>query len=166
MEASLVHTRPDTYKIDPFNGTFFKKWQEKVFLAIDVVNLGHILTDPKPKDNSELLPTWETRNKQVRHAILSTFTNELFDVYYQYKVAKEMWNAMHKKYILEGVGTQKYVIKNFRNFQMTENRDVSSQIRGYHLLINDLALKDIKLPKPFVVGYLVETLPKSWKDYK
>ena len=57
MEASLVHTRPDTYKIDPFNGTFFKKWQEKVFLAIDVVNLGHILTDPKPKDNSELLPT-------------------------------------------------------------------------------------------------------------
>ena len=60
MEASLVHTHPDTSKIDPFNRTFFKRWQEKVFFAIDVVNLGHILTDLKPKDGSHLLPTWKT----------------------------------------------------------------------------------------------------------
>ena len=31
---------------------------------------------------------------------------------------------MNKKYILEDAGTQKYVIGNFRNFQMTEDRDV------------------------------------------
>ncbi|KAL6319669.1 hypothetical protein AAG906_026720 [Vitis piasezkii] len=49
---------------------------------------------------------------------------------------------------------------------MTGDRDVSSQIHDYHLLINDLAIEDIKLPKPFMVGYLVETLPESWKDYK
>ena len=57
MEASLVHTHLDTSKIDPFNGTFFKRWQEKVFSAIDVVNLRHILIDPKPEDGSHLLPT-------------------------------------------------------------------------------------------------------------
>ena len=73
---------------------------------------------------------------------------------------------MNKKYILEDAWAQKYVIENFRNFQMTENRDVSSQIHDYHLLINDLVIEDIKLPKPFVTSYLVETLPKSWKDYK
>ena len=73
---------------------------------------------------------------------------------------------MNKKYILEDAWTQKYAIENFRNFQMTENRDVSSQIHDYHLLINDLVIEDIKLPKPFVTSYLVETLPKSWKDYK
>ena len=60
MKASLVHTHPDTSKIDPFNGTFFKRWQERVFFAIDLVNLGHILTDPKLKDGSHLLPTWKT----------------------------------------------------------------------------------------------------------
>ena len=27
-------------------------------------------------------------------------------------------------------------------------------------------MKDVKLPEPFVVGYLVKTLLKSWKDYK
>ena len=33
-------------------------------------------------------------------------------------------------------------------------------------MINDLAIEDIKLPKPFVASYLVETLPESWKDNK
>ena len=53
MEASLVHTRPDTSKIDPFNGTFFKRWQKRVFSTIDVVNLGHILIDQKPENGFE-----------------------------------------------------------------------------------------------------------------
>ena len=97
MEASLVHTRPDTSKIDPFNGTFFKRSQERVFSAIDVVNLGHILIEPKPEDGSHLLPTWETKNKQVRHAILSTISNEIFYIYCQFKVAKEIRDAMNKK---------------------------------------------------------------------
>ena len=161
MEVSLVHTRLDTSKVDSFNGTFFKIWQEKVFSAIYVVNLGRILIDSKPEDGSHLLPTWETGNKQVRHAILSTISNEFFYIYCQFKVAKEIWDAMNKKYILEYAGTQKYAIGNFRNFQMTEDRDVSSQIHDYHLLINDLAIEDIKLPEPFVADYLVETLPES-----
>ena len=57
MKASLIHTHPDTSKINPFNGTFFKRWQERVFSTIDVVNLGNILTDPKPEDGSHMLPT-------------------------------------------------------------------------------------------------------------
>ena len=68
---------------------------------------------------------------------------------------------MTKKYIVEDVGTQKYDIGNFRKFQMTEDRDVSSQIYDNHMLVNDLVIKDIKLPKPFVAAYLIETLPDS-----
>ena len=162
----LVHTCPDNSKIDPFNRTFFKRWQEKVFFAIDVVNLGHILTDLKPKNGSHLLPTWETGNKQVRHVIMSTLSNELFYIYCQFKAAKEIWDAMNKKHILEYARTHKYAIRNFRNFQMIKDRDISSQIHAYHLLINDLAIEDIKLHESFMAGYLVETLPESWKDYK
>ena len=34
------------------------------------------------------------------------------------------------------------------------------------MLINDLAIEDIKLTEPFLVGYLVETFLESWKGYK
>ena len=74
MEASLVHTCPNASKIDPFNRTLFKRWQEIAFSTIDVVDLGHILIDPKPEDGSKSLPTWEIGNKQVRHDILSTIS--------------------------------------------------------------------------------------------
>ena len=40
---------------------------------------------------------------------------------------------------------------------MTADRDVSYQIHDYHLLINDLAIEDIKLPEPFVASYLVDS---------
>ena len=73
---------------------------------------------------------------------------------------------MTKKYMLEDARTQKYVIQNFRKFQMTKDRDVSSQIHDYHILINDLVIEDIKILEPFVVGYLIETLLDSWKDCK
>ena len=49
---------------------------------------------------------------------------------------------------------------------MTEDRDVSSQIHDYHMLINDLITEDINLPEPFIASYLKETLPDSWKDNK
>ena len=65
---------------------------------------------------------------------------------------------------MEDVRTHKYAIGNLTNFQMTKDINVSSQIHYYHLLINDLAIKEIKLPEPFVVNYLVETLLESWKD--
>ena len=79
--------------------------------TIDVVNLGHILTDLKPKSDSKDSSKWENENKQVRHGILSTLTNELFDIYCQYKVAKEIWDSLTKKYIVEDTGTEKYVRK-------------------------------------------------------
>ena len=97
------------------------------------MNLVNILTYPKPKSDYEDLSKWENGNKQVKHAILSKLTNELFDVYCQYKVAKEIWDALTKRYMVEDVGTQKYVIVNFRKFQMTEDRDVSSQIISWSM---------------------------------
>ena len=77
MESSLIHTRHETSKIDPFNGAFFKRWQERIYSAINVVNLRHILTDPKSKSGYENCPKWENENKQVKHLILSTLINEL-----------------------------------------------------------------------------------------
>ena len=54
----------------------------------------------------------------------------------------------------------------FQKIPIDRVLDVSSQIRDYHLLINDLAHEDIKLSKPFQARQLIETLTNSLKDYK
>ena len=53
-------------------------------------------------------------NKQVRYVILSTLSNELFDNYRQFKIVKDIWDTMNKKYTLKDVRTQKYAIQDFR----------------------------------------------------
>ncbi|XP_039119091.1 uncharacterized protein LOC120255315 [Dioscorea cayenensis subsp. rotundata] len=133
-------------------------------------NLAHILTEAKPDPTSEAysetLSIWEKRNKICRHTILSTLSNELYDIYCDLKTAKEIWNSLHKKYVVEDARNQKYAIGNFSDFKMTEDKDVSSQIHDYHVLVNELKNEEIILPDAFIAGFLIESLPESWKHYK
>ena len=41
-----------------------------IFSTIHVMNLGHILTDPKPKSDFEHLSKWENGNKSEDIAVL------------------------------------------------------------------------------------------------
>ena len=64
MDAALTNTKsPDVSKIDVFNGSFFKRWQERVFSVLDVMNLADYLTKPKPEEGIEnydnLVAEWE-----------------------------------------------------------------------------------------------------------
>ncbi|ESR55399.1 hypothetical protein CICLE_v10023473mg, partial [Citrus x clementina] len=77
--------------------------------------------------------------------ILNTLSNGLYDVYSQHKFAYEIWAQLKKKYIIEDGGAQKYVTANFLGFKMTEDKEVTSQIHGFHMLINDLKNENINL---------------------
>lgn len=129
MDVALTNTKiPDVSKIDVFNGSFFKRWQERVFSTFDVMNFADYLTKPKLKEGSKnydkVVAEWEKGNKFCRHTIWSTLSNELFDIYYTYKTATEIYEILNKKYVTEDAGTQKYAIGNFLKFQMVEDKDV------------------------------------------
>lgn len=150
----------DVSSIDTFNGAFFKRWQEQVFSTLDVLNLSTYLTKLKPTkgiDNyNKALVQWEKGSKICSHTILSTLSNELFDIYCSYKTTKEIWDNLNKKYVIEDDGTQKYAIGNFLQFQMVESEDVSLQIHEYPKLVNELKNEDVDLPETFVCGSLIE----------
>ncbi|KAL5754394.1 hypothetical protein ACOSP7_022614 [Xanthoceras sorbifolium] len=95
MDAALLAYKslPDISKIESFNGIYFKRWQEKVTDTLDVLNFAKHLTKSKPKEGSdyaESLEAWNKGNKVCRHTILSTLSNELYDVYYPYKTASNI----------------------------------------------------------------------------
>ncbi|KAK3014156.1 hypothetical protein RJ639_008497 [Escallonia herrerae] len=49
---------------------------------------------------------------------------------------------------------------------MSEEKDVSSRIHEFHLVVVELTKEGMPLPEPFVTGSLIEKLPESWSDYK
>ncbi|ESR65262.1 hypothetical protein CICLE_v10010596mg [Citrus x clementina] len=70
--------------------------------------------------------------------ILSALSSNLYDIYYTYKNAYEIWNLKSKKYIIEEVGSQQYFIGDFLHFKMVDNKPVTDQIHDYHQLVDNL----------------------------
>ena len=88
VTTTNVKSLPDISKIEPFNRTHYKRWQEKVMSTLDVTGYVFAITDPKPEKEKEL-QNWEKANKICRHIILSTL-NALFDVHCPYKTTTEI----------------------------------------------------------------------------
>ncbi|KAK2998418.1 hypothetical protein RJ639_024094, partial [Escallonia herrerae] len=80
--------------------------------------------------------------------------------------AYDIWDVLSKKYVIEDAGTKKYAIDSFLQFQMLEEKDVSSQIHEFHLVVVELSKEEMPPLEPFVTGSLIEKLPESWSDYK
>ena len=71
MDAAMIAAKslPDVSKIDRFDGTCFKRWQQKVHSTLDVHNLAQILTEKQPVLGSEgydeKFRIWEKVTKYV-----------------------------------------------------------------------------------------------------
>ena len=144
---------PDTSKIESFDGRYFKRWQERVFSALDVMGYSIAITKLKPDDTTSTKDQqeWHHANKVCRHTILSTLSNDLFDVYCNYKDAKQIWESLNKKFAVEDAGIQKFAIGNFLDFHMKDDKEVTTQINEFHKLLEDLRNKNIKLQEELLL---------------
>ena len=86
---------PDISRIEVFCGQNYKRWQERIYSTLDMHGVAWLLSTEDTIPNSE---AWTYANKVCRHTILTTLSNELFDVYCAYKEAKVIWESMLKKY--------------------------------------------------------------------
>ena len=78
---------PDISKIEVFDGRNFKRWQERISSILDIHGVAWALSNPQNDQNAE---SWQYANKVCRHTILSTLSDELFDVYCAYKESKKI----------------------------------------------------------------------------
>lgn len=53
---------------------------------------------------------------------MNGLTNELYDYYSAMSIAKEVWDALQKKYDTKEVGSKKYAVNQYLRYQMTNDR--------------------------------------------
>ena len=101
MDAQILAAAkvlPNATKIEPFNGNNFKRWQQKVLATLDFTKISYALHEPKPAvesrekagEKSEKLENWKMANTLCLNTILNSLSNELFDVYCHFTIAKEL----------------------------------------------------------------------------
>jgi hypothetical protein len=65
-------------------------------------------------------------------------------------IAKDLWDELIGRYLIEDEGTKKFAASNFLHFQMTDEKNITSQIHEFHNVVAELAKEGDGLPESFV----------------
>ena len=92
--------------------------------------------------------------------------DSLFDVYQNYEYSQLLWEALEAKYLAEDALSKKFLVSNFNNYKMVENRSVMEQYHELLRVLGQLTLHGINLDENFAVSSIIDKLPPSWKEAK
>ncbi|XP_062088365.1 uncharacterized protein LOC133794941 [Humulus lupulus] len=100
-----------------------------------------------------------------KNFILNGLSDDLYDYYNSDKNAKEIWNALQKKYDTEEAGTNKYAVSRYLKFQMTDDKSVEAQSHELRKIAHEIIYEGMSLDEQFQVAVIIDKLSPAWKDF-
>jgi hypothetical protein len=112
-------------KPTPFEGTHYKRWRQKTILWLTSVRYFYVV-----QEWSAGVPTadeqrvFEHGDTTCKAALLSIIGDSLIDAYVQMSTGKAMWEALEARYGVSNASSELYVMEQFHDYRMVENRPV------------------------------------------
>ncbi|CAN1352538.1 Retrovirus-related Pol polyprotein from transposon TNT 1-94, partial [Linum perenne] len=179
---------PDLSKIEPLDGTNYKRWSQRILIVLEQLEVDHVLYSDPPagavittsasEDSSataqkkttskeaDVAKKYEKDNKTARGHILNHMTNPIFDLMVSNRSAKEIWSVLERKYGADDAGKKKYAVGNWLNFKMEEDQPIMEQVHKFENLTAEVLAEGMKMCDIFQANVLIEKLPDSWSEYK
>ncbi|KAL7221832.1 hypothetical protein ACSBR1_023720 [Camellia fascicularis] len=115
---------------EKFAGVNFKRWQQNMLFYLTTLSLARFLSEDPPaveeneQDKQKLmaLDAWKNSYFLCQNYVLNGLANSLFNVLYANKSAKELWDALDKKYKIENAGAKKFVVGRFLDFKTVDSK--------------------------------------------
>ena len=157
-----------------FNGTEFKRWQQKMLFYLTTLNLARLLQEDAPtlKENEtdkqvvSAVKVWKHVDFLCRNYILNGLDNTLYNVYCAFNTARELWESLDKKYKTEDARLKKFVVGKFLDYKMLYSKTVISQVQEIQVILHDILTYGMSLSESFQVAAIIEKLPPLWKEFK
>jgi hypothetical protein len=137
--ATTAVTVPVSYgeKPEKFIGLNFKRWQQKMLFYLTTLNLARFLTENAPNLSESggdvqavnAVDAWKHSDFLCRNYVLNGLADSLYNVYSALKTAKELWEALDRKYKTEDAGAKKFIVGRFLDFKMLDSKTVISQVQ-------------------------------------
>jgi hypothetical protein len=170
---SLKELAADFTKLDRFDGTSFKRWQKKMHFLLAGIRVAYVLTTPKPvaRENETIAETrtrmkWEQDDYICKGHICNAMVDSLFDIYQSKSTAKDVWDALEAKYLLEDATSKKFLASKFMNYRMVDVRPVVEQFNEILHILSQFSQHNMKMDEEIAVSSIIDKLPPSWKDQK
>ncbi|GFZ05623.1 hypothetical protein Acr_17g0011950 [Actinidia rufa] len=133
-------------KPERFNGTDFKRWQQKMLFYLTALSLARFLKEDAPvvsegETNREVITArdaWGHADFLCRNYVLNGLDNSLYNVYCAKTNAKELWESLEKKYKTEDAGVKKFVVGRFLEYMMVDAKTVISQVQEFQLILHEI----------------------------
>nr|GEV05465.1 zinc finger, CCHC-type [Tanacetum cinerariifolium] len=109
---------------------------------------------------------WENDDYICRGHILNGMFDYLFDVYTNVESAKELWDSLESKYMVEDSSSKKFRVSNFNNYKMVDSRPVMKQYNEIVRILGQYTQHELKMNEFISVSSIIDKLPPSWKDFK
>ncbi|CAM8931388.1 unnamed protein product [Rhodiola kirilowii] len=138
------------------------------------LGIGRYLTEETPRvaenetDRQVLIAynAWKDFEYFCRNYVLNSLNDVLYKVYKTKSTAKEVWEALDRKYRTENAGSKKYTVGRFLEFQMVDSKTVTSQVHDLQLIMHEMHSEGMVVNEPFQVAVVIEKLPSGWKEFK
>lgn len=177
-------------KLEKFEGQDFRRWQKKMHFMLTSFKVAYVLSTPCPEEPPSIpekvdgeteaqiaereaimlqhrrVGKWENDDYICRGHILNGMADSLFDVYQNHETSRILWEALEAKYLAEDASSKKFLVSNFNNYKMVENRPVMEQYHELLRVLGQLTQHGITLDENFAVSSIIDKLPHSWKEAK
>ena len=161
-------------KLEKFNGTEFKRWQQKILFYRTTLNLAKFLYENAPnlKENQmdrqvvAAMEAWKHADFLCKNYILNGLDNTQYNVYSSIKTSKELWDSLEKKYKTIDAGTKKFIVGKLLDYKMVDSKTMLNQVQEIQLIMHEIHAEGMFVSESFQVATIIEKLPSSWKDFK
>uniref|UniRef100_A0ACD5X409 Uncharacterized protein n=1 Tax=Avena sativa TaxID=4498 RepID=A0ACD5X409_AVESA len=97
--------------------------------------------------------------------LISILGDNIVDSYLSFSNGKDMWDALERKFGVSDAGSELYVMEQFYDYKMVDDRSIVEQAHEIQSLARELENFTCVLPDKFVVGGIIAKLPQSWRNF-
>ena len=125
-------------RLERFDGENFTRWQETMKFFLITVKLFYILEDnleempeETDKDTDELKAKRAKRKEDdflCRGHILNALSTSVYNTHRSLETAKALRTAMERKYLISEASNKKFLVCNFMDFKMHDNKSIIGQV--------------------------------------
>nr|ABA98225.1 retrotransposon protein, putative, Ty1-copia subclass [Oryza sativa Japonica Group] len=150
-----------------FDGPNYKRWKARALLWLTAMQCFYVSRGKRsePPLSPEEEAKFEASDCLFCGALINVLADNIVDVYMHMPSGKDMWDALKAKFGVSDAGSELYVMEQFYDYKMVDDRSVVEQAHEIQMLAKELENNNCELPDKFVAGGIIAKLPPSWSDF-
>jgi hypothetical protein len=98
-------------------------------------------------------------------ALFNILGINIVDTYMSFDNGKDAWDALDAKFGVSDADTELYIMEQFYDYKMTNDRPIVDQAHEIQSLAKELKQFKCTLPNKFVADGIIAKLPPSWRNF-